>query len=326
MTTPSNAAPSAVAANSGAITSGPAGASNREWGGGSGVGADLTPAAVKRGHVGSNFIDNARAALGAGASEVEWREALAHGVSSRRIDQATADKFLAEGGFTGAPATVGRSASDQKIFEPTIGTPGEQLLARDTTGIPEASLRQIAKDGVAWGRWDQAKADQMLVEAGLTPEARDDRNENEIALDALSAPGKPEDFKIPVGETYSPTPLTEQEIYIQQTSQAWLAAAGFTKETGNAFAEFVSLQGKRLSRMDDAGRASLAARSQAELQKTYGDKYASVSAEVIELLNTVETVRPGLKDMLRTSGLADSAGTFKYLAAQVARNKARAGK
>ena len=194
---------------------------------------------------------------------------------------------------------------------PTIVEPGAPMQPIPNTQHPFGELHPSdAAKAAGWiredldsGKMTQEQANHAWDQLGTSHEQRlpDLRTPEARAMDKQFPPAKAEQFYINYGEQ----PMTPELKAFDFSARTWLAAAGLTRELGNALineAERVAIHTKN---MNEGRREQYGQAEYAKLQRLYGDKVEEKLSHAGRMISDLEVKHPGLKQLLRS--FSDSA-------------------
>ena len=223
-----------------------------------------------------------------------------------------------EGLSHGPPTLIEPGAPMQP--EPNSSSPLGELHAKEAV-----TMAGWIKEDLASGKITQEQASKAWDQLGTSLEQRapDTRTDEMKALDAAFPPAKGEEYLIRYHPPGQDMPLTTEQKAFDSDARSWLAGADFHRELGNSMVntiERVATQTKGMNetQLEIYGRAEFA-----KLQRVYGDKVEEKLNQAGRMVEELEKKRPGLKQLLQSGGIGDSAMVANMLIQQSQRYFAR---
>lgn len=216
-------------------------------------------------------------------------------------------------------------------MEEQLSTPTPALSTAETVEQIAASETGLTSDQIStmveWARADlkagkitQAQFDQQADELNLSPADRapDTRSDEVKDLDTHFPPATPEQFTIHYGQD-----MTPELRAFDSNARTWLAGAGFPQNLGTSLVHAIEAVTKQTQHMDETQLAEYGNKEYLKLQSIYGTELDAKLRETGYMINIIEQQRPGLKALLRSRGIGDSARTVTLLIDQSRRFWAR---
>ncbi len=215
---------------------------------------------------------------------------------------------MTDQGHATAPASAGADFNRNASVAPDTFTPEQS--------------RQMLEWAVADGLTTRDEADKVLASATAPAAAAGDVPAEVAELDAAFPAGKADDFTLPkLGDG------TMGEAEITQVAgqlRGWMADARLPVGIGNFIAEEADRVGTTWATMDETSRDLWAAHQEFIGREFWGDKYDGRLELVRQIISEVEEKRPGLRQFLADTGLANSAQFVIQLGEHAARLVTRA--
>lgn len=152
-----------------------------------------------------------------------------------------------------------------------------------------------------------AQAHSILANAKAEPKAPDTRSPAEKQLDAHFPAAKPEEFTIRYGDPSQETTMTPDLKQFDDSARTWLSSAGLPREIGNSLVNEIDRVVQRTHRMTEAQLEEYGVAEFSKLQRVYGDKLEDKLNQAGRMIADLDLKRPGLKNLLRSKGIGDSA-------------------
>jgi hypothetical protein len=208
-------------------------------------------------------------------------------------------------------------------------TPAEPVLTGDLTAREAAVMIGWERENLAKGKISPEEATKRFDQLGATPEQRagDTRTPAEVELDRASPPAKPGDYLIRWKDPLDPTPMSQQDRQADATARGWLADAGFPREIGNSLINRIRQVTQETKGMTESELHAYRLTELAKLQHVHRDKLPERLAAADDMIDELESQRPGLFNLLGLHGIGKSAMVWQLLINHApifhARNKAR---
>ena len=205
--------------------------------------------------------------------------------------------------FTPAPPATSPAAP------PAPAIPLEPYPPANLSESHTAQWIEIEKDNLANGKITPEEATRRLDALGATAEQRapDTRSAEVKLLDQLP-PASPGEYLIRYAAPgQEEAPRTPETTAFDQSARAWLAGAEFPRDIGNSLIsqiERVAQQTKHMNadELDSYGYAEFA-----KLERAYGETLDEKLNAAAVMIDALEKKTPGLKNLLKSRGIGDSA-------------------
>ena len=210
---------------------------------------------------------------------------------------------------------------------PTSTTPAvaPQVEPNGQNGItPEQAAKMIEweKINLAQGRISLAEATTRFDALGATPEQRiteDTRSDEVKLLDQHFPVPQPTEYTL----HYQDVPMTPQITQFDQSTRAWLSGAEFPRELGNSLVTTITKTAQQTQHMTAGELEMYGYAEYARLRQAYGDTLEDKLNAAGRMVVALDQKMPGLKNLLRSRGLGDSALIASLLIQQSERYWAR---
>jgi hypothetical protein len=235
---------------------------------------------------------------------------------------------------TPAPAT----ANTPPPSAPTApGSPPAALTAPPGTALQIASM-------LAAGTIDTTQAGKLAragnlstlhvaqalstLRAAAEPQEPDVRSPEVKALDAALPAANPEAYRI----TYSgepgqdPPAMTPELKQFDASARTWLSTAGFPRDVGNSLVTTIAKVTQQTQRMTEGELETYAFAEFAKLERAHDPALEERLRAAGRLVEDLERKQPGLKQLLKSKGIGDSAMVASLLIQQAERYHARKGR
>ncbi len=217
-----------------------------------------------------------------------------------------------------APATPGTATPAPTA--PAI--PVEPYRPANLSPSHTAEWIEIEKANLAAGKTTPEEATRRFDALGASPEQRgpDTRSDEVKQFDAAFPPAKPEDFIIRYHEPgqFAP-PMTPEIAAFDQSARAWLSGGEFSRDSGNALVAQIEQTVRATKGMTPEQLESYGLVEFAKLEKAYGETLDEKLHAAALMIDALDKKQPGLKALLRTQGIGDSALVANILMGQAER-------
>jgi hypothetical protein len=222
----------------------------------------------------------------------------------------------------------------------TAPTPLQAPQAATTSPAPSASGLQAelstreAETMIGWVKADLAagklspeRAEQMFSELGASPEQRapDTRSDEAKALNAQFPPAKPTDYTIRYGLPGQDVPQTPELKQFDSSARTWLSGAGFPRDVGNSLVNAIAKTAQLTKDMNADQLETYGTTEFAKLEKAHGLALDDKLRAAGRMVEDLERKQPGLKQLLKSKGIGDSAMVANLLIAHAQIYHARRG-
>ena len=185
-----------------------------------------------------------------------------------------------------------------------------------------ATMAEWAKEDLKAGKLTAEQAEKIFTELNVPLDQRglDQRTDEQKTLDQHFPEASSEDYRINYSDPgQDPQPMTPQLKEFDQAARGWLAGAGFERNLGNSLVNAIAKTAQTTKGFSDAQLDDFGTREFAKLERVYGvalDEKLRSAGRMVEVL---EKTKPGLKNLLRSNGIGDSALIASLLIQQAER-------
>jgi hypothetical protein len=161
---------------------------------------------------------------------------------------------------------------------------------------------------------------------------QDLRTPQQVQLDAQFPPADPADFTLLYDKPGQAPPMDAvQKQNLQKfdtTARTWLSHAGFAREHGNSLVNAITRVVETTKEMTEGEIRGYAETEYSKLIAAYGSESALQSKMQLaaKMIHELDTKQPGLKRLLQTRGIGDSALVVSQLIQQAERWEIRKGR
>jgi hypothetical protein len=190
----------------------------------------------------------------------------------------------------------------------------EASMSAEITETEAIKMRQWTKEDYLAGKLTEAGAQRAFADLGTTLQDQmkpDERTPEQVALDRDFPPAKPNDYIINWGLPASPELKAADE-----SARTWLSAAGFDQQLGNSLVSAIEQVSRSTRNMTPQQLESWAHAEFQKLQGVYGADLDAKLNAAGTMIDAIDRQRPGLKKMLLSQGIGDSALVSNLLIAQ----------
>ena len=209
---------------------------------------------------------------------------------------------------------------------PTLTAPTVEPHTKNGLSTSEAAtITGWIKADLASGKMTQAQADQAFAELNTPMEQRgpDTRTHEEKELDKHFPPGKQSDYRIAYGLPGQDVPMTPELKQFDQSARAWLSGAEFPRELGNSLVSTIEKVTRQTTAITPDQLEHYAYAEFAKLGKAYGLALEEKLRSAAVMIHALDQKTPGLKNLLKSKGIGDSALVVAQLIQQSERWHAR---
>ena len=157
----------------------------------------------------------------------------------------------------------------------------------------------------------------------LEQRAPDTRTDEQKTLDTHFPAAKESDYTIRYGIPGQEMLMTPELKQFDTTARGWLSEAQFPRELGNSLINAVSKVAQHTQAMTPDQLTMYGETEFAKLEKAYGATLEEKLHSAAEMVEALEQKTPGLKNLLRSKGIGDSAMVASMLIQQAERWHAR---
>jgi len=199
---------------------------------------------------------------------------------------------------------------DTNPINPTTPAPTPAPITPGRT--PEISDSQAQtvtdwiKNDLEKGRITPDQASKAFDELNTPAEARqpDTRTDEIKELDNMFPPAsKPDEYVI----SYGQPDLTPETKQFDTAARTWLHGAEFPRELGSTLAKTIDDITRQTAGMNEDQLVEWGQREYAKLQHLYGDQLEARLQAGGRMVHELEAKQPGLKQLLKSRGIGDSA-------------------
>ena len=192
---------------------------------------------------------------------------------------------------------------------PTV-TPQVERHPKASVSTSEAvTMAGWIKADLTSGKMTQAQADRAFAELNTPPEQRgpDTRSEEAKELDRHFPTAKESDYTIRYGRPGEDVKETPELKQFDASARTWMATAGMPKEIGNRLVNAIAkvtatTQHMSADQLETYGHAEFE-----KLQRAHGPALEERLRDASRMVHELETQHPGLKNLLNSRGIGDSA-------------------
>ena len=235
---------------------------------------------------------------------------------------------LAFGFGAPAPATPGQAPPATQTTPTAPAIPVEPYPHAGLSPSHTAQWIEWEKDNLAQGKITPEEAARRFDALGATPEQRapDTRSADVKLLDQHFPAAKPEEFLIRYGAPGQVAPQMTPELKQFDTSaRTWLAGAEFTRDGGSAFVDMIAKVARQTQHLNADELESYGYSEFAKLERAYGgeDKLQEKLQAAAVMIHELDKKTPGLKNLLKSKGIGDTALVVAQIIGQSERWHAR---
>jgi len=172
-----------------------------------------------------------------------------------------------------------------------------------------AQMMGWLKQDLAQGRISPEQAQKAFDQLQATEEQRapDTRTDEQKLLDKQFPPAKESDYVIRYGEPGQEPTMTPELKQFDTTARAWMSGAGLPRELGNTLVNTISNVAQHTKAMTPDQLESYGLVEFAKLEKAYGPALEDKLRAAGRMVEDLDAKQPGLKNLLRSKGIGDSA-------------------
>jgi hypothetical protein len=184
------------------------------------------------------------------------------------------------------------------------------------------------KDNLAKGRITLEEANKRFDALGATAEQRalDTRTVAEKELDAAFPVAKPSDYKIAYGLPGQDVPTTPELTQFDTNARGWMAGAGLPRDLGNSLVTQITRVLQTTKGMTPDQLESYGTSEFAKLERAHGPALDDKLRAAGRMVEDLERTQPGLKQLLKSHGIGDSAMVANMLIQHATIYHARKGR
>jgi hypothetical protein len=217
------------------------------------------------------------------------------------------------------------------VSDPSIPNPAGFNGHNELSSAQVSQLVEWAKEDLASGKITQAQADAQFAELNVPIDQRgwqpDQRSAEQQQLDAAFPAAKPTDYVIQYDRPGQERPMDAiQKQNLQKfdtTARTWLSTAGFSRDHGNALATAIGRVVEATNGMSESQLEAYGEREYEKLSQAYGPELDAKLQLASKMIHELDAKQPGLKRLLQTRGIGDSAPVVALLVQQAERYRVR---
>jgi hypothetical protein len=172
---------------------------------------------------------------------------------------------------------------------------------------------------------DIANALSTLRTASEAP--TDARTDAEKAIDRdFGAAAKPEDYLIRYGLPGQELTMTPELKQFDANARGWLSDGGMAVEIGNALVATIDRVAQQTRHMTEGELETYRQTEHRKMQRAHGEQLGDRLRAADDMIDQLEQQRPGLKQLLGSTGIGRSAMVWNILIQQAAVYHARKGR
>jgi hypothetical protein len=217
-----------------------------------------------------------------------------------------------------APSSSTSAPMAAPTAPPSSSPVGPQGEITDAQGVQ--IVRDIQKD-LATGKISQAQADARFAEMHTPLDQRvipfDNRTDEQRLIDDHFPPAQEKDFLIryfPPGR--EPQVMPKELHEFDQHARGWLSAAQFDRTLCNSLVTQISRVAQHTNTMTPDQLETYGENEYVKLQATYKDTLEDKLRQAGRMVEDLDKKQPGLKNLLRSKGIGDSALVASILIGQ----------
>jgi hypothetical protein len=196
--------------------------------------------------------------------------------------------------------------------------------------LPAGHIAAWTREDLAKNKITQPQADAIFNELNTPAEQRlpDTRTPDEVQLDKAFPKAKESDYTIRYGIAGGQEPEMTQELRdFDQSARTWMASAGMPREIGNSLVHAIARVAETTKRMTEGELEAYGHKEFEKLQRVHGEKLEERLQAAGRMVHDLDLKTPGLKNLLKSKGIGDTALIANLLMQQAqifhARNKAQ---
>lgn len=219
----------------------------------------------------------------------------------------------------GASAILKETGSDMGPQQ----APSEAISTATSSAFSPAQAAEIAQDLINRGVSPERVAEAMRAD-GFDMQAKtvDQRNDKQREVDSAFGGARPEEYDLPPMQ--KSTDRLDMDIHNGQLAMRnWLSEMKLPKGIGSFVATEVIKIGDHYRSMNSADREIYSRNERVRVEKIFGKETEHNIELARQLVDEVETKRPGFRRFLEDTGAGDSAAVIVQLAEHAKRLKFR---
>jgi len=165
------------------------------------------------------------------------------------------------------------------------------------------------KADLAAGKMTQTQADKAFAQLNTPLEQRgpDTRSDEQKLLDAQFPAAKPEDYIIHYGIPGQEPEMTKELKAFDTSARTWMSSAGLPRELGNSLVTTIAKVAQQTQRMTADQLETYGYAEFEKLQRAHGPTLEERLRDAGRMVHELDTQHPGLKNLLNSRGIGDSA-------------------
>jgi hypothetical protein len=210
----------------------------------------------------------------------------------------------------------------------SIVTPLVEPHTKASVSTAEAAIIQgWIKDDLAKGKLTPEQAAKAFDDMNTPLDQRgpDTRSDEEKMLDKQFPPAKPEDYIIRYGDPGQELKMTPELHAFDQSARTWLSGAGFPRDVGNSLVSAIAKVAQQTQRMTPDQLETYGSAEFAKLERAHGAALEERLQTAGRMVHELDLKTPGLKNLLKSKGIGDSAMVANILINHAAIYHARHG-
>lgn len=212
---------------------------------------------------------------------------------------------------------------------PPTGAPAPPEFPAQVTTREAATVAQWIKEDLAAGKLSPDAAAKAFDELQTPMEQRepDKRSEEQKELSRHFPVARPEEYLIRWGDPGQDAPeMTPEMTAFDTSARTWMSDAGFHRELGNSLVNIISKVAEHTEGMSPVALELYERAEYKKLEQVYGDKLDDKLREAGRMVEALDAKNPGLKQLLRSHGIGDTALVVSLLIQQSDRWHVRKGR
>ena len=202
--------------------------------------------------------------------------------------------------------------------------PGPQA---EITPAQAATMAEWTKADLLAGKITPEQATQQFnaLNTPLDQRVADSRSDEEKMLDKQFPGAKPEAYIIRYGEPGQEPTMTPELKAFDQSARTWMSGAGFPRDVGNSLVNAIAKTAQLTKDMNADQLEQYGADEFAKLERAHGSALDDKLRAAGRMVEDLERKQPGLKQLLKSKGIGDSAMVANLLIAHAQIYHARRG-
>jgi hypothetical protein len=165
------------------------------------------------------------------------------------------------------------------------------------------------KQDLAQGRISPEQAQKAFDQLQATEEQRgpDVRTDEQKLLDKQFPPAQPRDYTIRYGGPGEDVVMTKDMQAFDQSARTWLSGAGLPRDTGNSLVSAIAKVAQTTKDMTADQLETYGVTEFAKLERAHGAALEERLQAAGRMVHELDVQHPGLKNLLKSRGIGDSA-------------------